>query len=345
MISPMGVDRVLRAQPVIRCPDCSTLLQQDRLQSERNRRITTSTRSAGRHSRRKNTTIRTAAVAVVSLGLVAGATAAYGTVASGPPDTPGADGGNQAKIIGGGESEEQYPFVASLQQKRDGDPDSHHCGGTLVAAEWVVTAAHCVTTPGKDGKPYELRDPAAFHMRVGSNDRTSGGTDVKVKQFEVFPDWKYDADRNQGRDLALIRLAEKVSHEPAPVAAKLPAVGSKVKTMGWGYTKASDSDPAKLPAKLREIDLKVLDPGTKLCKADVNGDDSYGVHDGDFCADDGASGGTCGGDSGTPAVQKADGRWRLVGLNSRGPGACGTSTDIFTGTGGDHLKWIKSEIG
>ncbi|MFG3254799.1 S1 family peptidase [Streptomyces sp. NPDC048172] len=263
---------------------------------------------------------------------------------SGSPDAPGSGGDKQAKIIGGGESTEKYPFVASLQWERDGDPNSHYCGGTLVTSDWVVTAAHCVTSPGKDGKPYEMRDPAKYHMRIGSNDRTSGGTVAKVKQFKVLPKWKYDENSNKGQDLALIQLAKKVPQRPAPMAKKLPAVGSTVKTMGWGYTNASDSGAEKLPKKLREIDLKVLEPTAKVCKEDANGDGSYGIGAGDFCSDDGADGGTCGGDSGTPAVQKVKGRWQLVGLNSRAPGDCGTSTDIFTGVG-DHQKWIKSQIG
>ncbi|WP_326808232.1 serine protease [Streptomyces sp. NBC_01775] len=292
------------------------------------------------HSGRHVKSLRTAMVAALSLGLTAAASAAYAAQPSPPPAGPGAEGGNHAKIIGGGESKEQYSFIASLQYQRGDDPDSHRCGGALIAQDWVVTAAHCVSEPGEAGEPYKLLDPSKFHMRIGSNDRTTGGSAVKVKQFQVHPDFIYfTSEKDYGKDIALIQLAEKVPQKPAPFATELPAEGDTVKTMGWGYTKASDADPALLPKKLREIDLKVLKPTAELCNKGESG-----TLEGDFCADEGGSGGTCGGDSGTPAVQKVKGRWQVTGLNSRAVGECGTYSDIFTSTGGFD-DWIKSVIG
>jgi len=50
------------------------------------------------------------------------------------------------RIIGGEESEEnQWPWLVKILRF---DPKTntykHRCGGTLIDAEWVLTAAHCL---------------------------------------------------------------------------------------------------------------------------------------------------------------------------------------------------------
>ncbi|WP_326809557.1 S1 family peptidase [Streptomyces sp. NBC_01775] len=266
-----------------------------------------------------------------------GATAAYAGESTGAAKGSG-DSGYETKIIGGKESTEKYPFVVSLQKERDGNPNSHACGGTLIAPDWVATAAHCVSAE-------KVYDPKLYHVRVGSLDRTQGGTVVGVKQFKVNPGWTYHEDRASGQDIALIQLSEKVKQKPAALAATTPAAGDTVKATGWGYTKATDNNPAQLPVKHQEIDLPVLAPDTPKCVSNPEDGDAWGIAEGDFCTDNpGGNAGTCGGDSGAAALTKAAGRWQLAGITSRSVGDCATTPDIYT-SAAEQRDWIKSVIG
>ena len=58
--------------------------------------------------------------------------------------------------------ERRYPYAASLQYNRQ-----HFCGGSLVAPNIVITAAHCTTTPTKItlGR-YDLDDEMDFDYEI-----------------------------------------------------------------------------------------------------------------------------------------------------------------------------------
>ncbi|CAF2412447.1 unnamed protein product [Rotaria sp. Silwood2] len=46
------------------------------------------------------------------------------------------------KIVGGTESDRgDWPWSCSMRK-----PTSHICGGSLINGQWIVTAAHCVST-------------------------------------------------------------------------------------------------------------------------------------------------------------------------------------------------------
>ncbi|SPT51665.1 Trypsin [Actinomadura madurae] len=301
----------------------------------------------GTHDRKMNGTWRrlagTAVAPVLAGALATGALtglAGLGAAAHAdePPPTP--------KIIGGTPADQTYPFMASLQYERDGNPNSHRCGGGLIDEEWVVTAAHCVTTAGTGGAPYTVMDPALFHLRVGSNDRTKGGSVAKLKEIVVHPDYQALDDRSEGKDIALLHLDAAVPQATVPQATSIPAQGTPVRQIGWGYTSTSAGDPSQLPVQLQQLDTKVIAPSTEKCRVDADGDDAWGIRDNDICTDnpEGVRG-PCGGDSGSPLLTKVKGRWVIQGVDSRGVGdVCGETPDIYTSIGHYH-GWIAGVIG
>lgn len=282
----------------------------------------------------KRTLSRAALVSVASLGALASA----GSANADQP-TPGGD--VSPTIIGGDPADQTYSFMVSLQEDRNGDPNTHSCGGSLVAEDWVLTAAHCVAEPGEGSDPYKVKDPDLFHVRVGTKDRTAGGTVAKVKAIEIAPGYEMPADGSEGKDIALLELDEAVPQQPVKRAAKGTPEGTEVRTIGWGYTSNDHSDPSQLPKGLRQIDSTVLDPTTKECKVDADGDDSWGFREGDICIDNpDETRGPCGGDSGSPLVSKVGDGWQLVGVDSRSlADNCGESPEIYTETS-NFQDWI-----
>ena len=74
------------------------------------------------------------------MGIKSFATAALAaTVAAAPAVPPSEAGTSSVQIVGGTTAAAgEFPFIVSLQVS-----GSHYCGGTLLDANTVVTAAHC----------------------------------------------------------------------------------------------------------------------------------------------------------------------------------------------------------
>ncbi|MGW6935275.1 S1 family peptidase [Lentzea sp. NPDC054927] len=199
-------------------------------------------------------------------------------------------------IIGGETATESHTWIADLGHQDNG----HGCGGGLIASQWVVTAKHCLPTVQK-GSP----------VRVGSNDRLTGGTVVEVESV-------HEGDYG---DIGLIKLAHPVLE--APLTAGPMPVSGPIRLLGWGM---DAQENATSPRHLKQLDTKVL--------GQCGGDD-------EICVEQSVEATACNGDSGTPAV--VDGK--VVAVTSRGPiGPCGGEGWIVYTAVAPHHQWIEKTI-
>ncbi|QKK27611.1 trypsin-like serine protease [Rhizobium hidalgonense] len=243
-------------------------------------------------------------------------------------DFAGEDGG---RVIGGQTAKKgEWPWQVKILAP---DPEQRgrfggHCGGSLIAPRWILTAAHCVTS-GRSGKQdlfardlliVEGKSKIDKVIAVDGPDKPG----LAVEDVVIHEDFDRKVFAN---DIALIKLAEPAVSRPAILASasddEVESAGHKAVVTGWGYTKADHGwDDKYLPTELQEVELPIVP--REDCRAAYR-DSSMRMNPIDernVCAGY-AEGGkdACQGDSGGPLVaQRPDKRWIQLGIVSWGAG-------------------------
>lgn len=205
-------------------------------------------------------------------------------------------------IVNGRPASENYSFLVYTSG----------CTGSLIKANWVVTAGHC---------------PTPSSVRVGSVNRTSGGTVVAVN----------GSVSHSRADVKLLRLASSVTQAPAPIPTTSGAVGTATRIIGWGQT-CPTRGCGSAPTIANELDTSIvadsrclgIDGPVEICTNNTNG-----------------NAGACYGDSGGPQVRMVSGRWNLIGATSRsgnGSAVCATGPSIY-GDPPSIRSWINTQVG
>ncbi|MFE7311787.1 serine protease [Streptomyces sp. NPDC057555] len=203
----------------------------------------------------------------------------------------------ETRIVGGTDADvREAPWQVSLRSH-----GAHVCGGSILRADAVVTAAHCIA-----GAP-----ATALSVRAGSSARESGGQVVQVARVLRHP--KYNVTTID-YDVAVLVLASPLEFgdgvRAVPLAApgKEPAAGTPATVTGWGATR----DGGALPEHLRRVEVPKL--SDTYCKKAYGPSaitprmTCYGYEAGRKDA--------CQGDSGGPLVVNG----RLTGIASWGTG-------------------------
>lgn len=130
-----------------------------------------------------------------------------------------------------------------IYEGRDGDRMIEHCGGTVLAPRWIVTAAHCVVS--ESGKPWDVIEIVAG-ARALDDARALRRT---ARNAVIHAGFDYPTLAN---DVALIRLSEPLPRRLAAMQLGGSEAPARATAAGWPVIGAHGGQPL-----LRRVALSV----------------------------------------------------------------------------------------
>lgn len=244
------------------------------------------------------------------LVVAAAGLAAAAMLAAAATTSAESSGAGQERIVGGDRAEiSDHPYAVYLAD-RQGD---QYCGGTLVASDRVVTAAHCIAET----------EPERITVVAGRQDtRSDDGVETGVRAMWIPEEY---SNVGEGNDIAVLQLARKMPYRTLALAGRndgdLYTPGRKATVLGWGQTAESgERSPvlrsARVPLRKDSACERAYDEGYQPDDMVCAGYPDGGVD-------------ACQGDSGGPLVSGG----KLIGIVSWGegcarPGKPGVYTEV-----------------
>jgi secreted trypsin-like serine protease len=257
-----------------------------------------------------------------------------------------------ARIVGGAKASRAYPHQALLKARRPAEGGGEwvgRCGGSLVAARYIVTAAHCLSVEGAS--------PATIEVTLGSADVAGTAPNFQAVQWWSHP--QYGTRPGDGYDVALIQLNKAADHEqlrllrPADTAMWSP--GTTATLIGWGWTD-DQADKGFQSDQLLEVQVPIYSDGG--CTSDfqaARAPADFFVPLTMVCAGGKDGKDSCSGDSGGPLLVPDGARFAMAGIVSFGAAFQDANGNVYSCAEGvpgvysrvaaDPLNnWVRSMI-
>ncbi|MBD1558787.1 serine protease [Vibrio sp. S9_S30] len=238
-----------------------------------------------------------------------------------------------------------YPYMASLYYDRREDYGyyGNYCGATILDAQHVMTAAHCV----QDNYYNKYTTVVLQLEREGD---FSSAQKIPAKSFYYRDDYQDSSNYLWRNDIAIIELEYAIQgvsssqFVPLPVSddvANYRINGATFQAVGHGNTQSSyDSSD-----HLLQVTLNYVDQVT--CTSFASVQEGHLCTQGNYNATTGLYGAICQGDSGGPLLWFDGGKYIQIGIASFGPSVCGNPSvsvhGVFTEVL-DYVPWINSVL-
>ena len=237
-----------------------------------------------------------------------------------------ASAGGEAPPVVNGDTTGDFEAVGALVACQSANQCGNFCSATLIAPDWVVSAAHCVDAlDDYDRWGYDV------HFVVGRS--MSQVTDHQLaRTWVMHPDFSQSSSNIQ-HDIGLVQLESAMtSVEPVPLNADEVDWNWRNEDLtyvGYGIT----SDDANDSGTKRYAEMPVIEYDDQFIYALDTVDDQN----------------LCSGDSGGAALEpQSDGSFELAGVNSFVFAYSGSTSCVGGGSGATrvdtHLDWILEYV-
>lgn len=220
-----------------------------------------------------------------------------------------------------------------------------NCGGNLISAMTVVTAAHCLRTSKRTYQPNEI---VLFLGRNNILERTEAGAKaVQVKEIFIHSDYM-SKDTSYDADIAVLIMRRRVKFNEfiRPICLwsdvdSLSSIEGQLGTVvGWG----KDGMGNTLTHEPKKITIPVVSEAECLRSSDTY---RYITSERTFCAGGRDGTGPCNGDSGGGMSFKRNNRWMLRGIVSAAladpiENTCNLDEFVVFTDVAKFVSWIKS---
>ncbi|XP_016961128.1 brain-specific serine protease 4 isoform X1 [Drosophila biarmipes] len=256
---------------------------------------------------------------------------------SSSPLTCGREGSLVPFIVRGKEYPRgQYPWLSAVFHKVTRSL-SFKCGGSLISASIVISAAHCVHRMSENNVVIGLG-------RYDLEDYAEEGAEMRnVRRLLWHPE--YSTRSYSDADIALITIERPVTFSDiiAPICMWTVEASSTASSSGFiaGWGRDESDSRTQYP---RVVEAEIASP--TVCASTWRG--SMMVTDRSLCAGNRDGSGPCLGDSGGGLMVKQGDRWLLRGIVSigeRGPSnKCQLNQYVLYCDLSKHIDWINDNI-
>ncbi|XP_063708241.1 trypsin-1-like [Culicoides brevitarsis] len=231
------------------------------------------------------------------------------------------------RVVGGEDAiPHEFPYQISIRSASG----IHHCGGSILNENYILTAAHCIV-------------PEGSLVVAGAHNLSSPNKNEQHRLIEKFISHEDYPGSVAPFDIALIKVSEPFVLNKFVKSIALPKAGEypsgKAIVSGWGSV-SNTSNPsypiilqkAILPIHSEEecSTLWMISPyeDTNVCAGELDGSNSV-----------------CSGDSGGPLAQKVGKENVVVGVVSWGNIPCGSpgKPGVFTLVS-SYIDWIQQNM-